>query len=102
MRTGRLLNTQGGPRRDVNAQVLDTFGNPIPHLYSAGELGGICSFQYQGGGNLAEAMVFGKIAGENAATPKDDSLPLDIETKVSSTDYDPGKNSDSIEIEQVA
>ena len=47
-------------------------------------------------------MVFGKIAGENAATPKDDSLPLDIETKVSSTDYDPGKNSDSIEIEQVA
>ncbi len=97
-----VLNTQGGPRRDVNAQVLDTFGNPIPHLYSAGELGGICSFQYQGGGNLAEAMVFGKIAGENAAAPKDDNLPLDIEVKVSSTDYDPGKNGDSIEVEQVS
>lgn len=68
-----MLNTQGGPRRNVKAEVVDTNGLPIPHLYSAGELGGICANQYQGGGNLAECLIFGKIAGENAAKPKDDT-----------------------------
>ncbi|MCD7818056.1 MAG: FAD-binding protein [Lachnospiraceae bacterium] len=69
-----MLNTQGGPKYNVNAEVLDHDGNAIPHLYSAGELGGICSFQYQGGGNIAECLIFGKIAGENAASEKD-TLP---------------------------
>ncbi|MCD7819762.1 MAG: FAD-binding protein [Lachnospiraceae bacterium] len=69
-----ILNTQGGPKYNVNAEVLDHDGNAIPHLYSAGELGGICSFQYQGGGNIAECMIFGKIAGENAAAEKE-ALP---------------------------
>jgi succinate dehydrogenase/fumarate reductase flavoprotein subunit len=31
-----LTNTQGGPRRNADAQVVDTNGAPIPHLYSAG------------------------------------------------------------------
>ena len=66
-----VLNTQGGPRRNANAEVLDVQGNPIPHLYSAGELGGICAFQYNSGGNLGECMVFGKIAGTNAAAEKE-------------------------------
>ena len=66
-----VLNTQGGPRRNENAEVLDVNGTPIPHLYSAGELGGICAFQYNSGGNLGECMVFGKIAGTNAAVEKD-------------------------------
>ena len=66
-----ILNTQGGPRRNANAEVLGVDGEPIPHLYSAGELGGICAFQYNSGGNLGECMVFGKIAGTNAATEKD-------------------------------
>ncbi len=66
-----VLNTQGGPRRNANAEVLDVEGNPIPHLYSAGELGGICAFQYNSGGNLGECMVFGKIAGTNAAAEKE-------------------------------
>lgn len=66
-----ILNTQGGPRRNKNAEVLNTAGEPIPHLYSAGELGGICAFQYNSGGNLAECVVFGQIAGENAAAEKD-------------------------------
>ena len=69
-----ILNTQGGPRRNENAEVLDVQGNPIPHLYSAGELGGITAFQYQGGGNIAECIVFGQIAGANAAAEKD-ALP---------------------------
>ncbi|WEV50400.1 FAD-binding protein [Lactobacillus sp. ESL0731] len=68
-----VLNTQGGPRRNSRAEILDTKGQAIPHLYSAGELGGICANQYQGGGNLAECLIFGKIAGENAAKPKPES-----------------------------
>ena len=62
-----VLNTQGGPRRNANAQVLDTNGEPIKGLFSAGECGGVNAFYYQGGGNVAECLVFGKLAGENAA-----------------------------------
>lgn len=69
-----ILNTQGGPKRNENAEILDTHGNPIPHLYSAGEMGGITSLMYQGGTNLAECITFGQIAGKNAATAKE-SLP---------------------------
>ncbi len=70
-----VLNTQGGPRRSARAEVMGTDGEPIPHLYSAGELGGVTPFQYQGGGNMAECLIFGKIAGENAATEKE-ALPV--------------------------
>lgn len=62
-----ILNTQGGPERNAKAEILDTENKPIPHLFGAGELGGICANEYQGGGNLAECLIFGKIAGENAA-----------------------------------
>ncbi|RRK09234.1 FAD-binding protein [Lactiplantibacillus garii] len=65
-----VLNTQGGPERNADAQIIGLDGQPIPHLYGAGELGGICGNRYQGGGNLAECLIFGKIAGENAATSK--------------------------------
>lgn len=67
-----VLNTQGGPERNTKAEILDTNNQPIPHLYGAGELGGICANQYQGGGNLAECLIFGKIAGEQAAANKDE------------------------------
>mgnify|MGYP001227872157 CR=1 FL=1 len=67
-----VLNTQGGPEKDVKAEILDTNEQPIPHLYGAGELGGICANQYQGGGNLAECLIFGKIAGEQAASVDDE------------------------------
>jgi succinate dehydrogenase/fumarate reductase flavoprotein subunit len=62
-----LLNTQGGPRRNARAQILDAFGEPIPRLYSSGELGCMWGLIYQGAGNNSEAMVFGRIAGTNAA-----------------------------------
>ena len=65
-----ILNTQGGPRRNTQAQVIHATGEPIPHLYSAGELGSLNAFQYQGGNNLAECLIFGRIAGENAATSR--------------------------------
>jgi len=62
-----LLNTCGGPRRDIEAHVVDAFGKAIPRLYSAGELGSIWGFLYQGANSLSECMVFGQIAGRNAA-----------------------------------
>jgi succinate dehydrogenase/fumarate reductase flavoprotein subunit len=62
-----LLNTHGGPRHNTKAQVLDAFGEPIPHLYSAGEFGSMWGIIYQGAGNIGECLVFGRIAGENAA-----------------------------------
>ena len=68
-----VLNTQGGPQRNENAQILNVNDEPIPHLFGAGELGGIVANCYQGGGNLAECLIFGKLAGENAARPKVDS-----------------------------
>lgn len=62
-----LSNTQGGPRRNERAQVIDVFGNPIPRLYVAGELGSIWGQLYPGAGNISECIVFGRIAGRNAA-----------------------------------
>jgi 3-oxosteroid 1-dehydrogenase len=50
--------------------VLDTNHIPIPRLYSAGEPGALYSWHYQGGGNILECMVFGSIAGEQAAAGK--------------------------------
>ncbi|RRK09300.1 FAD-binding protein [Lactiplantibacillus garii] len=67
-----VLNTQGGPQRNENAQILDTNDQPIPHLFGAGELGGIVANCYQGGGNLAECLIFGKLAGESAANTEAD------------------------------
>ena len=65
-----FINTQGGPRRDEKAQILNPFDEPIPRLYSSGELGSIYGFLYQGGGNVGECMAFGRIAGRNAAAQK--------------------------------
>jgi predicted oxidoreductase len=47
--------------------VIGVDGEPIARLYSAGELGSIYSFLYQGGGNVGECFAFGRIAGRNAA-----------------------------------
>jgi len=62
-----MLNTQGGPRRNGKGQVMRPDGSPLPRLYSAGELGSIYSFLYQGTGNIGECLVFGRISGRNAA-----------------------------------
>ncbi len=62
-----MLNSQGGPRRNTSAQILDVFGKPVPRLYSSGELGCMWGLIYQGAGNIGECLAFGRIAGENAA-----------------------------------
>lgn len=59
--------TSGGPRRDKEARVLNNQGQPVPRLYSAGELGSIWGSLSTAGCNLMDAIVFGRIAGQNAA-----------------------------------
>jgi predicted oxidoreductase len=58
----------GGPRHNTRSQIVWPDGSPIPRLYSAGELGSIYSYMYQGTGNIGECLAFGRIAGRNAAT----------------------------------
>jgi uncharacterized protein with FMN-binding domain len=67
-----LTNTQGGAKRNVQCEILDVWGKPIPHLYSAGEFGSFYADIYNGGGNLGECAFTGRRAGENAAAPKND------------------------------
>lgn len=60
-------NTTGGPRRDADCRVLDAFGEPIPGLYAAGELGQPTGMVYPADGcNLSEAFCSGRIAVEHA------------------------------------
>jgi len=63
-----MINTQGGPQRDTESRVLDPDSKPIPRLYAAGEFGSIWGFKYQTSTNIAEALVYGQIAGKNAAS----------------------------------
>jgi len=62
-----LVNTQGGPKHNIDCQVLDYNNRPIPRLYAAGELGSFFGFLYQGGSNYPEAFAFGQIAGKRVA-----------------------------------
>ena len=61
-----MLNTQGGPRRNERAQIVRPDGSPIPRLYSAGELGSIYGYLYQGTGNIGECFAFGRVAARHA------------------------------------
>lgn len=61
-----MLNTQGGPRRNERGQIVRPDDSPIPRLYSAGEMGSIYSYLYQGTGNIGEAFAFGRICARNA------------------------------------
>ena len=81
-----MLNTQGGPRRNKNAEVLDTDQKVLPHLYAAGELGHIGANQYNGGGDIADCLIFGKLAGENAAKTKDDQVVSGASASENNTD----------------
>jgi len=62
-----VTNTQGGPQFNTKCQVVDPYGEPIPGLYKAGELGSFFGHLYTLGGNLSECVIEGRAAGENAA-----------------------------------
>jgi succinate dehydrogenase/fumarate reductase flavoprotein subunit len=65
-----MYNTQGGLRRNSKCQVVDPNGQPIPRLYSAGELGSFWGWMYNGGGNNAECFCTGQIAARHAVAMK--------------------------------
>ena len=59
----------GGLVIDTHCRVLRTDGTPIPGLFAAGEVtGGIHGFNRIGGNAGTETLVFGRIAGEEAAS----------------------------------
>ena len=61
-------HTMGGVEINENCEVLDANGNPIPGFYAAGEVtGGIHGANRLGGNAIADIIVFGQIAGQNAA-----------------------------------
>ena len=62
-----VSNTQGGPVHDARQRVLNPYGEPIPRLFEAGELGSIWGHLYLSGGNLSECFITGRIAGSEAA-----------------------------------
>ena len=65
-----MVNTQGGPKRNSHCQVVDPYDQPIPRLYTAGELGSFWGWMYNGGGNNAECLCTGQIAARNAVALK--------------------------------
>ncbi len=66
-----IHHTMGGLRIDSKARVIDIWGRPIPRLYAAGEVcGGIHGSNRLGGNAIPDCIVFGRIAGINAAKEK--------------------------------
>lgn len=61
--------TSTGLRTDDEARVLRASGIPIPGLFAAGEVSGsVHGERYAGGGNaVGNAVIYGLVAGENAA-----------------------------------
>lgn len=64
-----VLGTKGGPKTSKNAEVLNVRGGRIPGLYAAGNASaGFTGMAYPGAGaTLGPAIVFGHIAGREAA-----------------------------------
>jgi len=62
-----VAGTTGGPRHDERSRVLDSAGVPIPGVYSAGAVGMVWGHLIDHGGGLTNALVFGRLAGEDAA-----------------------------------
>ena len=63
-----IHHTMGGVRINTNTEVIDTNGNVIEGLFAAGEVtGGIHGANRIGGNAVADIIVFGKIAGDNAS-----------------------------------
>lgn len=65
--TANVHHTMGGVEINTNCEVLDKNGNVIPGFYACGEVtGGIHGSNRLGGNAIADIIVFGQIAGQNA------------------------------------
>ena len=63
-----IHHTMGGLKINTNTEVLNEKGEVIPGLFAAGEVtGGIHGANRLGGTAVTDIIVFGQIAGENAA-----------------------------------
>jgi succinate dehydrogenase/fumarate reductase flavoprotein subunit len=69
-----LITTLGGLRKDGAARVLDSGGQQIPRLYSAGEVASSYPWLVAGGLSLGDCLAFGRIAGRNAAAEQAQAL----------------------------
>ena len=66
--TAGIHHTMGGVVINPDTQVLDVDGNVIPGLFAAGEVtGGVHGGNRLGGNAVADFVVFGRIAGQQAA-----------------------------------
>lgn len=66
-----IHHTMGGLKINENAQVIDKENNIINGLYAAGEVtGDIHGTNRLGSDAIADIVIFGRIAGENAAMAK--------------------------------
>jgi len=66
-----IHHTMGGVKIDTETRVLTAGGSPIPGLYAAGEVvGGIHGNNRLGGNAMIDIIVFGRIAGANAAASR--------------------------------
>ncbi|MFE8151617.1 flavocytochrome c [Brenneria goodwinii] len=64
----RVHHTMGGLAINQDAQVIGFDLKPIPHLYAAGEtVGGVHGAVRLGSVAMTDCIVFGRIAGKNAA-----------------------------------
>ena len=66
--TAGIHHTMGGLKINANTEVLTAEGTAIPGLYAAGEVtGGVHGANRLGGNAVSDIVVFGRIAGTNAA-----------------------------------
>lgn len=66
--TAGIHHTMGGLKIDENTHVLNESGEIIPGLFAAGEVtGGVHGANRLGGNAVADFVVFGRIAGQQAA-----------------------------------
>ena len=66
--TSGLIATYCGVTIDTESRVLNVHGEAIPGLYAAGEMtGGFHGVAYMTGSSLGKCVIFGRIAGRNAA-----------------------------------
>ena len=66
--TAGIHHTMGGLKIDTQTHVLNTEGQIIPGLFAAGEVtGGVHGGNRLGGNAVADFVVFGRIAGQEAA-----------------------------------
>ena len=59
--------TFGGVKTDTSGRAVTADGEPVPGLYVVGEAAGLYHHSYPGASSMLRAMVFGRLAAEDAA-----------------------------------